>query len=153
MLKLLLLKVLDIKLSVDCVVIFLVLFKFLEIICVVCRQLEKKWNRAWLLFVHSLGCLFWYSESISENYFVEIFGRKWIRNVKVENPGFCQHEVDLETYVLIGERSWTCTQSTITLGVHLTFKIAGLKKVAVSKVLENLDKPDKCCCVKGVRKP
>ena len=52
-----------------------------------------------------------------------------------------------------GERSWTCTQSTITPGVHLTFKIAGLKKVAVSKVLENLDKPDKCCCVKGVRKP
>ena len=56
---------------------------------------------------------------------------------------FCQHEVDLETYVLIGERSWTCAQSTITPGVHLTFKIAGLKKVAVSKVLENLDKPDK----------
>ena len=42
MLKLLLLKVLDIKLSVDCVVMFLVLFKFLGIICVVCRQLEKK---------------------------------------------------------------------------------------------------------------
>ena len=57
MLKVLLLKVLDIKLSVDCVVIFLVSFKFLEIICVVCRQLEKKWNRAWLLFVDSLGCL------------------------------------------------------------------------------------------------
>ena len=31
MLKLLLLKVLDIRLSVDCVVIFLVLFKFFEI--------------------------------------------------------------------------------------------------------------------------
>ena len=55
MLKLLLLKVLDIKLSVDCVVIFLVLFKFLEIIFVVCRQLEKKWNRAWLLFVDSVA--------------------------------------------------------------------------------------------------
>ena len=25
----------------------------------------------------------------------------------------------------------------------MTFKIAGLKKIAVSKVLENLDKPDK----------
>ena len=73
MLKLLLLKVLHIRLSVDCVVIFLVLFKFLEIYCVVCRQLEKKWNRAWLLFVDSLGCLFLYSESISENYFEEIF--------------------------------------------------------------------------------
>ena len=36
------------------------------------------------------------------------------------------------------------TQSTITPGVHLTFKIAGLKReIAVSKVLENLDKPDK----------
>ena len=58
-----------------------------------------------------------------------------------------------ETYVLIGERSLTCTQSTITPGAHLTFKIAGLKKIAVSKVLENLDKPDKICCVKGVRKP
>ena len=58
MLKLLLLKVLDIRLNVDCVVVFLVLFKFLEIICVVFRQLEKKWNRAWLLFVDSLGCLF-----------------------------------------------------------------------------------------------
>ena len=50
MFKLLLLKVLDKRLSVDCVVIFLVLFKFFEIICIVCRQLEKKWNRAWLLF-------------------------------------------------------------------------------------------------------
>ena len=40
---------------------------------------------------------------------------------------FCQHEVDLETYVLIGEVSLACTQSTITPGVHLTFKIAGLK--------------------------
>ena len=89
MLKLLLLKVLDIRLSVDCVVVFLVLFKFFfEIICIVCRQLEKKWNRAWLLFVDSLGCLFLYSESISETYVVEIFCRKWIRNVKVENPGF-----------------------------------------------------------------
>ena len=90
MLKLLLLKVLDIKLSVDCVVIFLVSFKFLEIICVVCRQLEKKWNRAWLLVVDILDCLllFLYSESISENYFEEVFCRKWIRNVKVENPGF-----------------------------------------------------------------
>ena len=58
MLKLLLVKVLDIRLSVDCVVIFLVLFKFFEIICIVCRQLEKQWNRAWLLFVDSLGCLF-----------------------------------------------------------------------------------------------
>ena len=58
------------------------------------------------------------------------------------------------------ERSLTCTQSTITPGVHLTFKIAGLKKFAVSKVLENLDKPDKeknnCfnelpdCCDKSV---
>ena len=71
MLKLLLLKVLDIRLSVDCVVIFLVLFKFFEFICIVCRQLEKKYW-AWLLFVDSLGCLFLYSESISENYFVEI---------------------------------------------------------------------------------
>ena len=88
MLKLLLLKVLDKKLSVDCVLTFLVLFKFLEIICVICRQLEKKWNMAWLFFVDSLGCLFLYSESSSENYFVEIFCRKWIRNVKVENPGF-----------------------------------------------------------------
>ena len=42
MLKLLLLKVLDVRLRVGCVVIFLVLFKFCEIICVVCRQLEKK---------------------------------------------------------------------------------------------------------------
>ena len=58
MFKLLLLKVLDKRLSVDCVVIFLVLFKFFEIICIVCRQLEKKWNGAWLLFVDSLGCLF-----------------------------------------------------------------------------------------------
>ena len=76
MLKLLMLKVLDIRLGVDCVVIFLVLCKvfefacivdvFSEIICNVCRQLEKKWNRAWLLFVDSLGCLFLYSESISE---------------------------------------------------------------------------------------
>ena len=41
MLKLLLLKVLDIRLSVDCVVIFLVLFKFFEFIRIVCRQLEK----------------------------------------------------------------------------------------------------------------
>ena len=73
MLKLLLLKVLEIKLSVDCVVIFLVLFKFIEIICFVCRQLEKKWDRAWLLFKDSLGCLFLYSESSPENYFVEIF--------------------------------------------------------------------------------
>ena len=124
-----------------------------EIICNVCRQLEKKWNSAWLFFVDSLGCLFLYSESISENYFVGIFCRKWIRNVKVKIQVFCQHEVDLGTYVLIGERSWTCTQSTVTPGVHLTFKIAGLKKVAVSKVLENLDKPDKCFCVKGVGKP
>ena len=88
MLKLLLLKVLDSRLRVGCVVIFPVLFKFFEIICVVCRQLEKKRSRAWLLFVDSLGCLFLYSESISENYFVEFFCRKWIRNVKVENPGF-----------------------------------------------------------------
>ena len=73
MLKLLLLKVLDIRLSVGCVIIFLVLFKFIEIMCIVCRQLEKKWNRAWLLFVGSLGCLFLYSESISENYFVATF--------------------------------------------------------------------------------
>ena len=57
MLKLLLLKVLDIRLSVGCVVVF-VLFKFIEVICIVCRQSEKKWNRAWLLFVDSLGCLF-----------------------------------------------------------------------------------------------
>ena len=35
MLKLLLLKVLEIRLSVDCVVIFLLLFKFIEIICIV----------------------------------------------------------------------------------------------------------------------
>ena len=73
MLKLLLLNVLDIRLSVGCGIIFLVLFKFIEIICIVCRQLEKKWNRAWLLFVGSLGCLFLYSESFSENYFVAIF--------------------------------------------------------------------------------
>ena len=58
MLKLLLLNVLDIRLSVGCGIIFFVLFKFIEIICIVCRQLEKKWNRAWLLFVGSLGCLF-----------------------------------------------------------------------------------------------
>ena len=58
MLKLLLLEVLDIRLRVGCIVIFLVLFKFFEIICFVCRQLEKKWNRAWLLFVDSLVCLF-----------------------------------------------------------------------------------------------
>ena len=64
------------------------MFKFCEIICIVCRQLEKKWNSAWLFFVGSLGCLFLYSESIFENYFVGIFRRKWIRNVKVENPGF-----------------------------------------------------------------
>ena len=88
MLKLLLLKELEIRLSVDCVVIFFVLFKFIEIICIVCRQLEKKWDRAWLLFVDSLGSFFLYSESISENSFVEVFCRKWIRNVKVENPGF-----------------------------------------------------------------
>ena len=88
MLKLLLLKVLDIRLCVGCVITFLVLFKFIEIICFACRQLEKKWKRAWLLFVGCLGCFFLYSESISENYFVAIFYRKWIRNVKVENPGF-----------------------------------------------------------------
>ena len=58
MLKLLLLKELEIRLSVDCVVIFRVLFKFIEIICIVCGQLEKKWDRAWLLFVDSLVCLF-----------------------------------------------------------------------------------------------
>ena len=40
MLKLLLLKVLEIRLSVDYVVIFLVLFKSNEI-CIVCQQLEK----------------------------------------------------------------------------------------------------------------
>ena len=88
MLKLLLFKVLDIRLSVDCVVTFLCCLGFLKLVYVVCRQLEKKWNRVWLLFVDSLGCLFLYSESFSENYFVEIFCRKWIRNVKVENPGF-----------------------------------------------------------------
>ena len=67
MLKLIQLKVLDIRMSVNCVVIFLVLFKFLkllalfkfcEVICIVCRQLEKKWNSAWLFFVDSLGCPF-----------------------------------------------------------------------------------------------
>ena len=73
MLILLLLKVLDIRLSVGCVVIFLVFFKCIEITCIVCRQMEKKWNRAWLFFVGSLGCYFLYSESISENYFVAIF--------------------------------------------------------------------------------
>ena len=41
MLKVLLLKALNIRLSVDCVVIFFVLFRFIEIICIVCRQLEK----------------------------------------------------------------------------------------------------------------
>ena len=35
-----------------------VLFKFCEIICIVCRQLEKKWNSACLFFVDSLGCFF-----------------------------------------------------------------------------------------------
>ena len=35
--------------------------------------IRKEWDRAWLLFVDSLGCLFLYSESFSENYFVEIF--------------------------------------------------------------------------------
>ena len=28
-----------------------------------------------------------------------------------------------------------------------------IEEVAVSNVLENLDKPDKSCCVKGVKKP
>ena len=42
---------------------------------------------------------------------------------------FCQHEVDLELYVLIGEMSLACTQSTVTPGVHQTFKIAALKNL------------------------
>ena len=42
---------------------------------------------------------------------------------------FCQHEVDLDSYVLIGEMSLACSQSTITPRVHLTFKIAGLKNL------------------------
>ena len=87
MLKLLLLKVLYIRLSVDCDVIFLVLFNFLKLFVLFVDNWKKR-NRAWLLFVDSLGCLFLYSESISENYFAENFCRKWIRNVKVENPGF-----------------------------------------------------------------
>ena len=35
---------------------------------------------------------------------------------------FGQNEVDLETFVRIGELSLACTHSTITPGVHLTFK-------------------------------
>ena len=62
MLKLLLLEVLNIRLSVYCVVIFVVfrfvLFMFCEIICIGCRQLEKKWNSALLFVVDSLGCFF-----------------------------------------------------------------------------------------------
>ena len=85
MLKLFLLKVLDIRLSVDCVVIFLVLFKFCIFVLYVDNWKKNGIERGWFL---ELGCLFSYSESISENYFVEIFCRKWIRNVKVENPGF-----------------------------------------------------------------
>ena len=55
----------------------------------------------------------------------EVLYRKWIQNERIEH--FCQHEVDLETYVLIGEMSLAGTQSAITPGVHLTLKIAGLK--------------------------
>ena len=66
---------------------------------------------------------------LNVEFFLKIFFRKWIRNVRVKIQVFCQHEVDLETYVLIGEVSLTCTQSTITPGVHLTFKIARLKNL------------------------
>ena len=59
MLKLLLLEVLEVRLSLFDIVIFfvienflklLVLFKFCEFICIVCRQYERKRNSAWLVF-------------------------------------------------------------------------------------------------------
>ena len=98
----------------------------------------KKWNRAWLLFVDSLGCRFLYSESISENYFVEIFCRKCIRNVKVENPGF------------LPTRSWSwdvCAYRWAELDMHsVNYYTRSPPDVQDSRIEES-------CCVKGVRKP
>ena len=73
MLKLFLLEVLEVSLSY-CSFCWLlktflklcVLFNFCEFICIVCRQYGKKGNSAWLFLVVSLGCLFLFSESISE---------------------------------------------------------------------------------------
>ena len=75
MLKLLLVKVLDVQLSVGCVIVFLgclifeftyLLFKFWKVICIVCRQEERNGILLGCCFIDSLGCLFLYSDSISE---------------------------------------------------------------------------------------